>query len=99
MGQVTVSLNGRTYRLKCVDGNEQRLFALVEHVRARIETLSEEFGQAGDDHLLLIAALMATDELFALQDQTLQAGPLQDGAQDYAEQVSQYADLPVGHRT
>ena len=68
MGQVTVSLNGRAYRLKCEDGDEPRLFALVEHVRARIDGLIGEFGQVGDDHLLLLAALLATDDLLTAQD-------------------------------
>lgn len=68
MGQVTVSLNGRVYRLKCEDGDEPRLFALVEHVRARIDGLIGEFGQVGDDQLLLMAALLATDDLLTVQD-------------------------------
>ncbi len=68
MGQVTVSLNGQTYRLRCADGEEQRLFALVEHVRSRVDALTEEFGQVGDDQLLLLSALLVTEELFALQE-------------------------------
>lgn len=64
MGQVTVIVNGRTYRLACGDGEEARLFDLAEHVRQRIDDLSYEFGHAGDDRLLLMAALMITDELW-----------------------------------
>lgn len=64
MGQVTVIVNGRSYRLKCGDGEEQRLIDLAEHVRQRIDDLSYEFGHAGDERLLLMATLMITDELW-----------------------------------
>lgn len=64
MGQVTVIVNGRTYRLACGDGEEGRLVDLAEHVRQRIDDLSYEFGHAGDDRLLLMATLMITDELW-----------------------------------
>lgn len=64
MGQVTVIVNGRSYRLACGDGEEQRLIDLAEHVRQRIDDLSYEFGHAGDDRLLLMVTLMLTDELW-----------------------------------
>ncbi len=68
MGQVSVTLNGRTYRLRCEDGEEQRLLALAEHVRGKVDRLLSEFGQIGDDRLLLMAALLLTDELFEARD-------------------------------
>lgn len=73
MGQVTVTLNGRTYRLSCGDGEEERLLSLASHVRERIEALSTEFGHAGDDRLLLMAALLVTDELFDARDRLMEA--------------------------
>lgn len=69
MGQVSVTLNGRTYRLRCEDGEEQRLFALAEHVRGKLDGLVREFGQIGDDRLLLLSALLVTDELLDSRDQ------------------------------
>lgn len=63
MGQVTVTLNNRTYRLRCGDGEEERLLLLVEHVRTKLDELVAEFGQCGDDRLLLMTALLVTDEL------------------------------------
>ena len=68
MGQVTVTLNGRTYRLRCENGEEQRLLALAEHVKGKIDWLVGEFGQIGDDRLLLMASLLVTDELFDTRD-------------------------------
>ena len=64
MGQVSITLNGRTYRLRCGDGEETRLLALSGHVRTKIEGLAAEFGQVGDDRLMVMAALLITDELF-----------------------------------
>lgn len=64
MGQVAVTLNGRTYRLRCGDGEEERLMQLATHVRGRLDSLTAEFGQAGDERLLLMAALLISDELF-----------------------------------
>jgi cell division protein ZapA len=68
MGQVAVTLNGRTYRLRCGDGEEERLLSLAAHVRARIDSLIAEFGQAGDERLLLMAALLTADDLFDARD-------------------------------
>lgn len=64
MGQVSVTLNSRTYRLACEDGEEDRLVELATHVKERVEQLTLEFGQVGDDRLLLMAALLIADELW-----------------------------------
>jgi len=79
MGQVTVTVNGRTYRLRCGEGEEERLIALATHVSQRIEGLAAEFGQVGDERLLLMAALLIADELWDTRDQLalLQAKPAQ----------------------
>jgi cell division protein ZapA len=63
MGQVTVTVNGRTYRLQCGAGEEQRLIELATYVGARVDGLAAEFGQVGDERLLLMAALLVADEL------------------------------------
>ncbi len=68
MGQISVTLNGRTYTLRCGAGEEERLLALASHVKARVEALSVEFGQVGDERLMLMAALMLTDELWDARD-------------------------------
>ena len=67
MGQATITINGRTYRLKCADGEEARLLALSDIVRQRVDNLAGEFSAAGDDRLLLMAALMLADELLDAQ--------------------------------
>jgi cell division protein ZapA len=69
MGQISVTLNGRTYRLRCGEGEEERLLELANHVSARVDGLAAEFGQVGDDRLLLMAALLITDELWDAREQ------------------------------
>ncbi len=44
-----------------------RLLALSDIVRQRVDSLAGEFSAAGDDRLLLMAALMLADELLDAQ--------------------------------
>jgi len=69
MGDVSITLNGRTYRLECGDGEETHLIALAEYFSSHVETMKQKFGQVGDDRLILMAALMVTDELSELKRQ------------------------------
>jgi cell division protein ZapA len=64
MGQVVVKVNGRSYRFDCGDGEEARLNELADFVRARIEALTQQYGHVGAERLMLMAALLITDELF-----------------------------------
>lgn len=67
MGQVSVTLNGRTYRLSCDDGEEPQLLKVVGHVRGHVDRLISEHGQIGDERLLLMASILVTDELYELR--------------------------------
>ena len=75
MGQVSVTLDGRTYTLKCADGEEARVIHLAEMVKGRADALSEEFGQMVDDRLLLLTAMMIADELLELQSTSIPRSP------------------------
>ena len=68
MSQVSMTINGRLYRLTCEDGEEQRLAQLGDEVRARVDEFSNSFGQVGEVRLLLLAALRLADELFDARD-------------------------------
>lgn len=86
MGQATITINGRTYRLKCGDGEEARLLALADIVRHRVDSLAGEFEAAGDGRLLLMTALMLADELMDAQarlahPQSGQKGPRRSAAE------------------
>jgi cell division protein ZapA len=64
MGEVMVTLGGRVYRVGCADGDVERLTNLAAELEARIASLAREFGGVGEERLLLIAALLLTDELW-----------------------------------
>ena len=63
MGQVAITVSGRTYRLRCGDGEEERLIVLAGMVRDKVDALTVEHNNVSDDRLLLMAALMLADEL------------------------------------
>jgi cell division protein ZapA len=69
VGSVAVTLNRRSYRLSCGDGEEPRLMGLVAHLNGKLDALVAEFGQVGDDRLLMLAALQIADELWDARDQ------------------------------
>ena len=62
MASITLDINGRRYNLGCDDGEEARLTALGERLDARIRSLADQFGQIGDQRLLLMASLTLMDE-------------------------------------
>jgi cell division protein ZapA len=68
MGQVAITINGRTYAVQCRDGEEARLIELANYVRDREDAVAEAFqsggGPIGDDRLLLLTALLLADELW-----------------------------------
>ena len=69
MGQVSVILNGRTYRLECGEGEEAHLIELAEYLGTHVEVVKRKFGQVGDDRLILMASLHVMDELWDLKHQ------------------------------
>jgi cell division protein ZapA len=97
MGQVAVTLNGRSYRFDCGDGEEARLAELAAFVKGRVEEIGRQFGNAGDERILLMAALLIADELWdarvALAEKAVAANePVNDAAK---EPISQPANQPV----
>jgi len=63
MGQVTVSINERSYSVACGDGEEGHVRELAGYISKQVTNLAQEVGQVGDARLLLMAGLIITDEL------------------------------------
>jgi cell division protein ZapA len=63
MSQVTVTINGRQFRMACEDGQESHLLRLAQDLDQRIERLRGTFGEIGDTRLTVMAALTVADEL------------------------------------
>jgi cell division protein ZapA len=62
MSQVTVTINGRQFRMACEDGQESHLLRLAQDLDQRIERLRGTFGEIGDTRLTVMAALTVADE-------------------------------------
>lgn len=63
MSQVTVTINGRQFRMACEDGQEGHLIRLAQELDQRIDKLRGNFGEIGDARLTIMAALTVVDEL------------------------------------
>src|SRR5712691_543247 len=63
MAHVSVTINGRQYRMACEDGQENHLVWLAGDLDRRIEQLRAQFGEIGDMRLTMMAALTIADEL------------------------------------
>jgi cell division protein ZapA len=66
MSHVSVTINGRQYRMACEDGQEGHLMRLAADVDKRINELRERFGEIGDMRLVVMVAIMIGDELSEL---------------------------------
>lgn len=64
MAQVAISFNNRTYRFACGESEVHRLEEIVNYFKTKLDALMQEHGAVGDERLILMAALLVTDELF-----------------------------------
>jgi cell division protein ZapA len=62
MAQVNVTINGRSYRMACDDGEEAHLAELAERLDRSIAQLRTRFGEIGDQRLTVMAAITLADQ-------------------------------------
>jgi cell division protein ZapA len=67
MAQVTVTIDGKTYRMACDEGQEQHLVDLAERFDRYVSHLKDSFGEIGDQRLTVMSGIMVMDELTELQ--------------------------------
>ena len=67
MAQVNVTINGRSFRMACDDGEEKRLEGLAQRFDGWINELRGAFGEIGDQRLTVMAGIMATDQLSEME--------------------------------
>lgn len=67
MPQVTVSIDGKAYRMACDEGQEEHLTMLAERFDRYVTHLKGAFGEIGDQRLTVMAGIMVMDELAELQ--------------------------------
>ena len=63
MAHVSVTINGRQYRMACDDGQEEHLMRLARDLDQKLVQLREAFGEIGDTRLAVMGAIMVADEL------------------------------------
>ena len=67
MPQITVLIAGKTYRMACGEGEEERLEGLAATLDAKIVEMRDAFGEIGDMRLQVMAALTFADLLVDAQ--------------------------------
>ncbi|MFV2092744.1 MAG: cell division protein ZapA, partial [Hyphomicrobiales bacterium] len=63
MAQIDVTINNRSYRLACEEGEEDHLRELSRYIDKQVNGIRGEFGQIGDARLLVMASLTIADKL------------------------------------
>jgi cell division protein ZapA len=63
MPQVALTINGRSYQVACDAGQEDRIRQLGQYIDTKVSEFAKSSGQIGDARLILMAALVITDEL------------------------------------
>ena len=75
MPQVSVSINGRQFRIACENGEELHLTRLAEDLDARIAKLRVRFGDIGETRLTIMATLAIADELSEMKEKLQRLEP------------------------
>jgi cell division protein ZapA len=77
MAQVTLRINGYSYTLGCMDGEEQHLEAMAAELSNRIDSVRLAAGPSGEARMLVMASLMMADDIFELRRklETAEANP------------------------
>jgi cell division protein ZapA len=69
MAHVSLTIDGRKYRVACNEGEEQRLESLAGMIDGKIGELRASFGEIGDQRLVVMAALTIADNLAEARDE------------------------------
>jgi cell division protein ZapA len=62
MGQVTVTIADKVYRIACNDGQEEHLYKLSAELNRKIAEMRSAFGEIGDNRLTVMAAITFMDD-------------------------------------
>src|SRR5437868_5445956 len=93
MPLVNVVVNNRTYTIACDDGEQEHLKELAGHVDAKVRELAGSVGQVGDQKLMLMAAVLITDELLEararLEGQAKKVGELSESHAELSGRAGQ----------
>jgi cell division protein ZapA len=68
MGQINVSIGGRSYQVACRDGEEDHLAGLAAQLDKKATDLAGALGTMSEPRLLLMAGILIADELHELKN-------------------------------
>ncbi|WP_455480595.1 cell division protein ZapA [Bartonella sp. B12(2025)] len=63
METVSVTIDGKVYRMACDEGQEHHLIELAAQLDKYIAHLKKNFGEIGDHRLSVMAGIMVIDEM------------------------------------
>ncbi|MFK0162000.1 cell division protein ZapA [Rhizobium sp. NPDC090279] len=66
MAQVTVTIDGKAYRMACEEGQEDHLTDLANRFDRYVMHLKSQFGEIGDLRVTVMAGIMIMDEVSEL---------------------------------
>ena len=69
MAHVTVTVNGRKYRMGCREGEERRIQELAAEIDSCVQTIKGGTKAVQDDRLFLMAALLMADQLWDAREE------------------------------
>lgn len=67
MAELEVSIYGKKYTISCDDGEEQRVVELGQYIDSKVRDIAYAGAASSSPHLLVLASLMITDELFEMR--------------------------------
>jgi cell division protein ZapA len=92
MSQVSVTIDGRKYRLACNEGEETRLESLAGLIDEKIGEMRTAFGEIGDQRLVIMAALTIADNLAEARDEATAQRKRSDDAEQRAQAMASRLD-------
>lgn len=99
MPLVNVTVNDRTYSITCDEGEEEHLRELAAHVDSKVKELTESIGQAGQQRLILMAALVIADSQFEslalLEKRAQEFAALTENREKLARRVTELEERAV----
>jgi cell division protein ZapA len=92
MGQVNVTISGKTYRMACDDGQEEHLESLGRQLGETIEVLRGQFGEIGDQRLTVMAAITLADRYSEAERRVVQLEAEVTGLEEARAAIAERAD-------
>jgi cell division protein ZapA len=90
VAQISVTIDGKQFRMACEDGQEAHLGALAADLDQRIKAMRQSFGDIGDLRLAVMAGLMLADEVSEERRKAASAAESVAASRAAVQNASQY---------